>query len=147
MNKQEKPVDKNKFHKEYLAWKRESKNGKKRYYLNNVLCAGFLCTALFTLLLWLVTNVFRSDLNFGWQHILIYTAVFLVVYTGLLFLIYALSWKHNEKKFASYEAALKELAKKRTGEQPDGDVPAAEQPAEETAEQPAEAVQEEKPEA
>lgn len=129
MAKEKKPMDPAKFHKDYLAWKKESKSGKKCYYINNVVIPALLATAFFALVL--IVLPFLTNRNLTALQTVLYVAVFLVVYGGLLFLLYAYTWKQNTKKYASYEEALFKIAKRRAGEEaPEELVPSEEDVAE-----------------
>ena len=134
MNKTaKKPVDAAKFHKEYLAWKKESKGGKKRYFLVNVLGFSLICTAIFSIVIYFAdTFWWKGELL--WTNLLLYIAAFFGIYTVMLFVIYLFSWNKNTKKFAAYEQALMTLAERKLAEKKVEEIAAAseETPCDET---------------
>ncbi len=116
MNKTaKKPVDAAKFHKEYLAWKKESKGGKTRYFLVNVLGFSLICTAIFSIVIYFA-SAFLGEGELLWTNLLLYIAAFFGIYTVMLFAIYLFSWNKNTKKFAAYEQALMTLAERKLAE-------------------------------
>ena len=110
-----KPVDAAKFHKEYLAWKKESAGGKKRYFLVNVLGFSLICTAVFSVVIYFA-GTFWGKGELLWTNLLLCIAAFFGIYTLMLFVIYLFSWNKNTKKFAAYEQALMTLAERKLAE-------------------------------
>ena len=110
-----KPVDAAKFHKEYLAWKKESAGGKTRYFIVNVLGFSLICTAVFSVVIYFA-GTFLGEGELLWTNLLLYIAAFFGIYTLMLFVIYLISWNKNTKKFAAYEQALLALAERKLAE-------------------------------